>query len=127
EIVPGNEFYDYAAKYVNDNSRLIIPAALDDATTAYVRAMAVRAFQAVDATGLARVDFLLDDRSGEIFLNELNTMPGFTRISMYPKLWEASGVSYPELVDRLLALALEHYAERQENSTEFALAGSNIE
>ncbi|MEZ4582164.1 MAG: D-alanine--D-alanine ligase family protein [Caldilineaceae bacterium] len=127
EIVPGNEFYDYAAKYVSDNSRLIIPAALDDATTAYVRAMAVRAFQAVDATGLARVDFLLDDRSGEIFLNELNTMPGFTRISMYPKLWEASGVSYPELVDRLLALALEHYAERQENSTEFALTAGNIE
>lgn len=122
EIVPGNEFYDYDAKYVNDNSRLIIPADLDADATAYVRAMAIRAFQTIDGSGLARVDFLMDDATGAIYLNEVNTMPGFTRISMYPKLWEASGISYPELVDRLLTLALERYAERQENSTEFKTA-----
>lgn len=117
EIVPGNEFYDYEAKYVSDNSRLIIPARLDAATTASIQSMAIRAFQAVDASGLARVDFLMDDATGVIYLNEVNTMPGFTRISMYPKLWEASGLSYPALVDRLLDLALDQYAERQENST----------
>ena len=121
EIVPGNEFYDYAAKYVDDNSRLLIPAPLTSELQAEIQAMAVRAFQAVDGSGLARVDFLLDDATGAIFLNELNTMPGFTRISMYPKLWEASGIAYPQLVDRLLELALERYEDRQQNSTSFAL------
>ena len=117
EIVPGNEFYDYNAKYIDDNSDLIIPARLDAASSEQVRAYAVAAFQVLDCEGLARVDFLLDGVSGEFFLNEVNTMPGFTRISMYPKLWEASGVSYPELVDRLVRLALERHAERQENQT----------
>ena len=82
--------------------------------------MALDAFRAVDGEGLARVDFLLDDVSGEIYLNEINTMPGFTRISMYPKLWEASGISYPELVDRLLQLGLERHADRQQNQTSLA-------
>ncbi len=117
EIVPGNEFYDYAAKYLDDNSRLLIPAPLSDEQLVEIQAMAIRAFQAIDGEGLARVDFLLDDLSGELYLNELNTMPGFTRISMYPKLWEASGLNYPQLVDRLLRLALERHQDRQRNST----------
>ena len=117
EIVPGNEFYDYNAKYIDDNSDLIVPARLDIASSDLVRAYAIAAFQALDCEGLARVDFLMDGVSGEIFVNEVNTMPGFTRISMYPKLWEASGISYPELVDRLVRLALERHAERQENQT----------
>lgn len=117
EIVPGNEFYDYDAKYINDNSQLIIPAALAAETVRLVQEYALRAFAAVDGEGLARVDFLVDGDSGAIFLNELNTMPGFTRISMYPKLWEASGVSYPELVDRLVQLAVERHHDRQENRT----------
>jgi D-alanine-D-alanine ligase len=117
EIVPGNEFYDYNAKYIDDNSALLIPAPLEDVTVRALQQYAVHAFQVLDCAGLARVDFLMNGQTGELFLNELNTMPGFTRISMYPKLWEASGVSYPELVDRLVQLALERYADRQENST----------
>ncbi len=117
EIVPGNEFYDYAAKYLDDNSRLLIPAPLSDEQLVDIQSMAIRAFQAIDGEGLARVDFLLDDLGGELYLNEINTMPGFTRISMYPKLWEASGLSYPQLVDRLLRLALERHQDRQRNST----------
>lgn len=117
EIIPGNEFYDYAAKYLDDTSRLLIPAELDAGQTAQVRAMAVRAFRAVEGAGLARVDFLLDGRRGDIYLNEINTMPGFTRISMYPKLWEASGIAYPDLVDRLVQLALERYDDQQQNKT----------
>jgi D-alanine-D-alanine ligase len=117
EIVPGNEFYDYNAKYIDDNSELLIPAQLDGETVQRLQDYAVRAFVALDCAGLARVDFLMDGESGELFLNEINTIPGFTRISMYPKLWEASGISYPELVDRLVRLALERYADRQENST----------
>ncbi|MCB0042764.1 MAG: D-alanine--D-alanine ligase A, partial [Caldilinea sp.] len=108
---------DYNAKYENEGSRLLIPAPIDDAMMAAVRDYAVRAFQALDCAGLARVDFLVDGESGAIYLNEINTMPGFTRISMYPKLWEATGVPYPELVDRLLTLAVEMHADRQANST----------
>ena len=117
EIVPGNEFYDYNAKYIDDNSQLCIPARLDAETVRQVQEYAVAAFQALDCEGLARVDFLMDGVSGALVLNELNTMPGFTRISMYPKLWEASGVSYPAWVDRLVRLALERHADRQQNST----------
>jgi D-alanine-D-alanine ligase len=117
EIVPGNEFYDYNAKYIDDNSDLIIPARLEKASSDLVRAYAIAAFQTLDCEGLARVDFLMDGASGKIYVNEVNTMPGFTRISMYPKLWEASGIGYPELVDRLVRLALERHAERQENQT----------
>lgn len=117
EIVPGHDFYDYAAKYLDDSSSLLIPARLtpDQATT--VRDMALTAYAAIDGTGLARVDFLMDGERGDLYVNEINTMPGFTRISMYPKLWEATGISYPELVDRLVQLALERYADRQRNRT----------
>jgi D-alanine-D-alanine ligase len=117
EIIPGAEFYDYAAKYLDDCSELLIPAPLDEETTARVRELAVRAFKAADCSGLARVDFLLDGESGELFLNEINTMPGFTRISMYPKLWEASGVPYPELVDRLVRLGFARHQDREQNET----------
>lgn len=117
EIIPGREFYDYSAKYLEDTSELLIPAQLSEAQVAAVQAMAVTAFRAIDGSGLARVDFLLDAVSGKLYLNEINTMPGFTQISMYPKLWEASGLPYPELVDRLVQLALERYEDRQLNST----------
>lgn len=117
EIIPGAEFYDYSAKYLDDTSQLLIPAPLNPELTAEVQEVAMRAFRAIDGSGLARVDFLLDDRSGLLYLNELNTMPGFTRISMYPKLWEASGISYAELVDRLVQLALERYEDKQQNQT----------
>jgi D-alanine-D-alanine ligase len=113
EIVPTNEFYDYDAKYLTeDPSELIIPAELSDEQTAQVRELAVRAFAAVDGSGMARVDFLLDRGNGELYLNELNTIPGFTSISMYAKLWEASGLSYPELVEELIRLAVERHRER---------------
>ncbi|MGL4649432.1 MAG: D-alanine--D-alanine ligase family protein [Caldilineaceae bacterium] len=117
EIVPGAEFYSYAAKYLDDNSDLLIPAPLAPAVAQQIRQMALDAFRAVEGSGLARVDFLLDGESGEIFLNEINTLPGFTRISMYPKLWEATGVGYAELVDRLVQLALERYADTRQNET----------
>lgn len=117
EIVPGNEFYDYEAKYIDDNSDLLIPAPVEAGTAAALQSLALRAFAAIDGEGLARVDFLMNGESGELFLNEINTMPGFTRISMYPKLWEASGIPYPELVDRLVQLAVERYADRQEIRT----------
>lgn len=115
EIVPSAEFYDYAAKYEDDDSQLIIPAELRPDLVQYVQKMAIRAFLALDGAGLARVDFLLNDASGAIYLNEVNTMPGFTQVSMYPKLWEASGISYPTLVDRLVRLALEEYEDCQQN------------
>ncbi len=113
EIVPGNEFYDYNAKYVDDTSELLIPAPIDEATMVRVRELAVAAFQALDLAGLARVDFFLERGSGRLFVNEVNTIPGFTSISMYPMLWEASGVPLPELVDRLLELAVERHGERR--------------
>jgi D-alanine-D-alanine ligase len=117
EIVPGDVFYSYADKYLDGNSQALIPAPLEEELLSRIQKMALDAFRAVEGSGLARVDFLLDDVSGALFLNEINTMPGFTRISMYPKLWEASGVSYPELVDRLLQLGLERHADRQQNRT----------
>jgi D-alanine-D-alanine ligase len=105
EIIPSDEFYSYRAKYIDDASQLLIPAPIDEATTEEVRRIAAEAFKAIDGAGMARADFLLDRESGRLFLNELNTIPGFTQISMYPKLWEASGLSYPELMDRLIDLA----------------------
>ena len=115
EIVPSREFYDYDAKYVDDASELIIPAPLPAETADRVRELAIAAFRAVDARGLARVDFFVE-RGGErrIFVNEVNTMPGFTPISMYPKLWEASGIPYPELIDRLIRLAIEEHRDRRD-------------
>lgn len=117
EVIPGHEFYDYEAKYIDDSSSLIIPADLTPEQVQMVQQMALTAFQAIDAEGLARVDFLMNGETGEFFLNEINTMPGFTRSSMYPKLWEASGIAYPELVHRLVQLALERFEERSRNRT----------
>jgi D-alanine-D-alanine ligase len=115
EIVPVKEFYDYSAKYLDEGSQLIIPAKLTRAETKTIQHMAVRCFQAVDCSGLARVDFLMDPRTRKIFLNEINTMPGFTAISMYPKLWAASGVTYPQLIDTLIQLGLERHGDKKRN------------
>jgi len=115
EVVPGKEFYDYTAKYLDEGSELHIPARISAAQQKKVQALAVRAFQAVDCEGLARVDFLMDPKSGKIYVNEINTMPGFTSISMYPKLWAATGIAYPELIDRLIQLGLERHAEKKKN------------
>jgi D-alanine-D-alanine ligase len=115
EIVPCKEFYDYDAKYLAEGSELVIPAKLAKAETKRVQKLAVAAFQAVDCTGLARVDFLMDPKSRKIFVNEINTMPGFTAISMYPKLWGASGVPYPELIDRLIQLGVERHQDKKRN------------
>jgi D-alanine-D-alanine ligase len=113
EIVPGKEFYDYEAKYLSEGSVPVIPARLTRAETKQVREMAVAAFRACDLSGLARVDFLMEpDGKKRIFLNEVNTLPGFTRISMYPKLWEATGLSYKHLITRLIELALERHEEK---------------
>jgi len=115
EIVPGKEFYDYTAKYLDEGSQLIIPAKLTKAETKTVQELAVRAFKAVDCSGLARVDFLMDPKTRRIYLNEINTMPGFTSISMYPKLWAASGLAYADLIDRLIQLGLERHADKRKN------------
>ncbi len=111
EILPSHEFYDYESKYLDEATRLIIPAELPEAVANQVRDMAVEAFLALDCAGLARVDFLIDGKTSEVYLSEVNTMPGFTSVSMYPKLWEASGVPYAELIDKLIALALERHGE----------------
>jgi D-alanine-D-alanine ligase len=117
EIVPSREFYDYEAKYLDAGSRTEIPARLDDEMAREVRRQAVAAFLAIDGAGFARVDFLLSRTTGELFINEINTIPGFTTISMFSKMWGASGLDYPALVDRLIALALERHAEKQESKT----------
>ena len=117
EIVPGKEFYDYEAKYLSEGSVAVIPAKLSKAETKRIREMAVESFRACDLSGLARVDFLMEpDGKRRIFLNEVNTLPGFTQISMYPKLWEATGVSYKELITRLIELALERQAEKSKTT-----------
>jgi len=113
EIIPSGEFYDYAAKYVSDDSRTVIPADIDAARTAEVRALAIEAFKAIDGAGMARVDFLLAGDSQVLYLNEVNTIPGFTTISMYSKMWDASGLPYAQLLDRLIALAIERHADKQ--------------
>ncbi|NLV73211.1 MAG: D-alanine--D-alanine ligase [Chloroflexi bacterium] len=114
EVVSNREFYDYRAKYIDNQSRLFIPAEIPTATSERIRSLAVQAFMALDCAGLARVDFLLDRASGEVYLLEVNTMPGFTSISMYPKLWEASGLPYSKLLDQLIELALERAEERHQ-------------
>ncbi|MGA2207496.1 MAG: D-alanine--D-alanine ligase family protein [Terracidiphilus sp.] len=117
EIVPGREFYDYEAKYLSEGSVPVIPAPITRAQSRQIREMAVAAFKACDLSGLARVDFLMEpDGKKRIFVNEVNTMPGFTRISMYPKLWEASGLSYKDLIARLIELALERQAEKDKTT-----------
>jgi D-alanine-D-alanine ligase len=124
EIVPAKEFYDYEAKYGlsgPDESVAIIPAKLTKAQIKEIRAMAIEAFKACDCAGLARVDFLMEPGGKRrIFLNEINTMPGFTSISMYPKLWQASGLGYADLIDRLISLGMERHAEKR--ATAFNLA-----
>ena len=115
EVVPVKEFYDYAAKYLEEGSQLVIPARLPKSQIAKVQQLAIAAFKAVECSGLARVDFLMDPKSKKIYVNEINTMPGFTSISMYPKLWAASGIPYPKLIDRLIELALERHAEKKKN------------
>ena len=114
EIIPSNEFYDYEAKYLSGQSQEVIPAPLTAAQVDQVQRMALTAFQAIHGSGLARVDFLLNDATGQIFINEVNTMPGFTHISMYPKLWIASGLSYAELIHRLIQLGFERYGQRKD-------------
>jgi D-alanine-D-alanine ligase len=115
EIVPSAEFYDYSAKYLDEGSQLIIPAKLSKSETKSVRELAVAAFRAVDCSGLARVDFLMDPKSRKMYLNEINTMPGFTSISMYPKLWGATGVDYADLIDRLVQLGIERHEDKKRN------------
>jgi D-alanine-D-alanine ligase len=115
EIVPVKEFYDYNAKYLDEGSELIIPAKLTKAETKKVQQLAVQSFKAVDCSGLARVDFLMDPVTRKIYLNEINTMPGFTAISMYPKLWGASGLEYADLIDRLIQFGLERHADKKKN------------
>jgi len=119
EVIPGDEFYSYKDKYLDDKAKLLIPAPLDERLTEQVRELAVASFKAIDAAGLARCDFLLDRETGELWMNEINTIPGFTSISMYPKLWEASGIPYPELIDRLIQLALERHADKKRSKTTY--------
>jgi D-alanine-D-alanine ligase len=124
EIIPSREFYSYAAKYLDNQSELLIPAPLSPEHTDLIQKLAIMAFQALDCAGLARCDFLLEKATGEVFVNELNTMPGFTPISMYPKLWEASGLSYPALIDRLIELALERHEDKRQSQTLFEVEGA---
>jgi len=117
EVEASNEFYDYNAKYIDNKSRAIIPANIPQPTREEVRRQAIKAFLALDLSGLARVDFFLEKETGQIYINEVNTLPGFTEISMYPKLWEASGLPYSQMLDRLIELAIERHADKQRNRT----------
>jgi D-alanine-D-alanine ligase len=119
EVIPGDDFYSYADKYLKDEAKLVIPAALTPEQIAEIQRIAVEAYKAIDCAGLARCDFFVDEHTGQVWMNELNTIPGFTSISMYPKLWEASGISYPDLIDRLIQLALERHADKQRNKTSY--------
>jgi len=119
EVLPSREFYSYESKYIDGTSGLLIPAPLPAETTELIRQIAVRAYKAIDCAGLARVDFMIDKDTDAIYLNEVNTIPGFTKISMYPKLWEATDLPYAKLVDRLIDLALERKAERDRTKHEY--------
>ena len=130
EIVPHREFYDYTAKYLEEGTALLIPAKLRPAQRKKIQQLAVSAFRTLELSGMARVDFFLEKKGGKLFLNEVNTIPGFTSISMYPKMWEASGISFRELIDRLIALALEVHAEKARTRYEIELpegAGGALE
>jgi D-alanine-D-alanine ligase len=116
EILPSREFYSYESKYVDGTSGLIIPAPLPEEISECIREYAVRAYKAIDCAGMARVDFFVEKDTNKVYLNELNSIPGFTKISMYPKLWEASGMPYSQLVDRLIELAMERKADRDRTS-----------
>ena len=119
EVIPKREFYDYDAKYLDDHTELVVPADLPAATVSTIQELAVRAFVALDCAGMARADFFVDRVSGQVYINELNTIPGFTAVSMYPRMWEASGLPYPELLDRLIQLAFERHRQRSRMSTSY--------
>ena len=119
EILPSREFYDYEDKYLLNQARTVLPADLTAEQTRQIQRLAVECYQAVECEGMARVDFLMEEASGKFFINEINTVPGFTSISMFPRMWEASGLPYPKLIDRLIELALERHGERQ--ATRYAL------
>ena len=113
EILPSREFYDYDDKYLLDQAQTVIPADLSPEQTAEMQRLAVECYRAVECEGMARVDFLLESTTGKLYINEINTIPGFTSISMYPKMWEYSGLAMPKLIDRLIELALERHAAKQ--------------
>jgi D-alanine-D-alanine ligase len=119
EIIPSREFYDYQAKYLDHDSRIVIPAKLSQKTAAEVRRLAIEVFLSMDCAGMARVDFLMNGKSGKLYVNEINTIPGFTTISMFSKMWAASGLSYPQLLDKLISLARERHTEKQLLRTSF--------
>ncbi len=119
EVKPAGEFYDYDSKYIDQATQLIVPADLPENVSGKVRKIALCAFKAINAAGMARVDFFVTKKENKIYLNEINTIPGFTSVSMYPRLWEASGVSYPELIDRLIQMALERYQDKKQNKTSY--------
>jgi D-alanine-D-alanine ligase len=123
EVLPSREFYSYESKYIDGTSGLIIPASLPEEVAARICDYAVRAYQAIDCAGMARVDFFVEKETNRIYLNELNSIPGFTKISMYPKLWGASGLPYHQLVDRLIELALQRKAERDRTSHTYRSQG----
>lgn len=112
EIIPSKEFYDYEAKYKSNDSQLIIPAELDESDSQLIKDYAVKAFKVLDCAGLSRVDFFIDKKTSKIYINEINTMPGFTQISMYPKLWDASGIKYKDLINKLIELAIQRHEEK---------------
>jgi D-alanine-D-alanine ligase len=120
EIIPSHEFYDYEAKYLDESSQLIIPARLTEEQTKTVQSLAIKTFLVTECSGMARVDFFVERNTGKILVNEINTIPGFTSISMYPKLWETSGMSYSELIDRLVRLAIERHQARQSKKTSYS-------
>jgi D-alanine-D-alanine ligase len=127
EVIPSREFYSYESKYFDegeDASELLIPAPLSPEMTERVRELAVEVYKAIDCAGMARADFLLSGETGELYVNEVNTIPGFTSISMYPKLWEATGISYPELIDRLIELAIERYEDKDRSETSYQPSGN---
>ena len=119
EVRPAGEFYDYDSKYIDKETQLIVPADLPDGVSRKVQEIALRAFKAVDAAGMARVDFFVSKKENKIYLSEINTIPGFTSVSMYPRLWEASGISYPDLIDQLIQLALERHQDKKQNKISY--------
>ena len=119
EAFPSKEFYDYEDKYILGKTTLKIPANLPKDVADNIRQMAIKAYKSIDCAGMARVDFLVDGKSNKIYISEINTIPGFTKISMYPKLWEASGVSYQMLIDKLITLAIERYNDKSKNKTTY--------
>jgi D-alanine-D-alanine ligase len=122
EIVPSREFYSYEAKYLDEGeqaSKLLIPAPLSDEMTEQIRGMSLKVYLAIDCAGMARIDFLLSGETETLYINEVNTIPGFTKISMYPKLWEATGIGYSDLIDRLIELAVERFEDKNQSETRF--------